>query len=197
MLTARIESNAWQRKLESIDETIRLHEIVIDTDLLGATRVQSQPRITRYNAITRSIYSALAAASPRALPIETITASVCMDCGVIPSAQEWHSFERRVRERLKVMSRRGQITRLHAPYGCLGGLWCDNSAAAKLSSLAASGLALDPLQGHMNAVPQAAIQDIRDRLDSDRSPVPSQITHAMEHARAQPRPRARDGRFAS
>lgn len=114
-----------KRDLAAIDRSIRLHEILINPKLIEATRVQSQPCTTRYGAITKAIYGALALAAPRAATTADVTNYVIAKCGFDDSAEKYQAMRIRIQHRLKDMVRLGTVCRLHTAQGSDHGVWCD------------------------------------------------------------------------
>ncbi len=123
------EIAALQRDLAALDQTIGLHEILIDTTKLGSTRVQLSPRLTEHGTMTRAILAALAQARPHAMTTYAVVSAVCMRCDLHPNADEYADIRYRVRHRLKVLVREGRVARLHAPYSNTEGLWRDAGVA--------------------------------------------------------------------
>lgn len=140
----KLQICALQQDLAAVDQTIGLHEILIDTTQLGATRVQLAPRLTDYGAITRAVLTVLRKARPQTMTTDAIVSSVCVQCDLRPDTAEYADIRLRVRQRLKTLANEGKVSRLHAPYSNTGGLWRaagveDGSATQECERLAPYG----------------------------------------------------------
>ena len=113
---------ALKLDLAAIDRSIQLHEILINPKLIEATRVQAKPCTTRYGAVTRAIYRALALAAPQAVTTADVTNYVIAECGI---EEEYQSMRIKIQHRLKDMVGLGTVCRLHPVQGATHGYWCD------------------------------------------------------------------------
>lgn len=77
-----------QCDLEAIDRALRMHEIPVAPEKIGAVRFQSNPSRSGYGQITRLIYKALARSHPCSLTTTKITA--CIKTGM--QRNSWTGF---------------------------------------------------------------------------------------------------------
>jgi hypothetical protein len=105
----KLQISALQKDLAALDQTIGLHEILIDTSKLGATHVQLAPRLTAYAKMTRAVLTALRNARPEPMTTDAIVSSVCIQCDLHPDAAEYVDMRRRVRHRLKSLVADGKV----------------------------------------------------------------------------------------
>ena len=119
------EIQILERDLAAISAVIQMHEIVVDPNELGTTRVQRRPRRSGYGAMTSAILSCLAKVYPQSLNTDEITAAVSVQCNWT-TVQDRFESRIPVRKLLGKMSITGKVVRLHAPYGGghQMGRWC-------------------------------------------------------------------------
>lgn len=157
-----LEIQALHMNLSALDQTIQQHEILIDTEKLGATRIQTVPRHTGHGAMTRAIHTALAQACPKALSTDAIAAFVCTYCELQLSPEEFRQLRYSVRVRLKALVAEGEVARLHPSQGGISGLWCHTSIAPKLRKLVEQGRE-ENLKNPLTKVPQLGFREIMAR----------------------------------
>lgn len=112
-----------KQDLESIDRTLRMHEIRIDPSRLQATIFQSSPSTSKYGQLTRLIYKALATSKTGVMTTSKITAFVMNGLGLEPTPEQTKETHHRVRHRLEGLYETKRVMRLHPRQTSKEGSW--------------------------------------------------------------------------
>lgn len=114
---------ALRRDLQSVDNTLGLHEIQINPDIIAPIRTQDAERHSSHGEMTRAIFECLRLAGGQSVSTNEFVDYVALAIGFNLTEVNYREFREKIRWRLKNLCGEGKIRRLHQVKGCIVGKW--------------------------------------------------------------------------
>lgn len=112
-----------RRDLQSVDNTLGLHEIQINPELIAPLRTQDAERHSSHGGMTRAIFERLKLAGGKSVTTLELTDYVAIAMGLELTDENYQEVKEKIRWRLKNLCAEGKIRRLHQVKGCIVGRW--------------------------------------------------------------------------
>ncbi len=109
--------------LQAVDNTLGLHEIQINPDIIPPIRTQDAERHSDHGAMTRAIFERLKLAGGQSVSTLEFTDYVAVAMGLELTDNNYQEFRKKISWRLKCLCTEGKIRRLHQVKGSLVGRW--------------------------------------------------------------------------
>lgn len=120
--------------LKSVDNTLGLHNIQINPDIISPIRTQDAERHSAHGGMTRAIFERLKLAGGRSVSTLELTDYVALTIGLELTDDTFQVFRKKISWRLKDLCAEGKIHRLHQVKGAIVGRWTLPSDPATLES---------------------------------------------------------------
>lgn len=134
--------------LKAVDNTLGLHEIQINPDIIPPIRTQDAERHSSHGGMTRAIFERLKLAGGQSITTLELTDYVAVALGVELADENYQEFRKKISWRLKNLCTEGKIRRLHQVKGCIVGRWILPDDPSKLDA------ALHPKYGRPHKKPR-------------------------------------------
>jgi len=112
-----------RKDLQGVDNTLGLHEIQINPDIIPPIRPQDAALSSNHGAMTRAIFERLRLAGGQSVSTFEFTDYVAIAIGLELTDNNYQEFRKRISWRLKKLCSEGKIQRLHQVKGAIVGEW--------------------------------------------------------------------------
>lgn len=109
--------------LQAVDNTLGLHEIQINPDIIPPIRTQDAERYSNHGAMTRAIFERLKLAGGQSVSTFELTDYVAIALEVKLTDKNYQEFRQKISWRLKCLCAQGKVRRLHQVKGAIVGRW--------------------------------------------------------------------------
>lgn len=120
--------------LKAVDNTLGLHEIQINPDIIPPIRTQDAERHSSHGGMTRAIFECLKLAGGQSVSTFELTEHVAVVIGLKLTVENYQEFRKKISWRLKGLCSAGKIRRLHQVKGCIVGRWILTDNPSKLDA---------------------------------------------------------------
>lgn len=109
--------------LQAVDNTLALHEILINPDIIPPIRTQDAEKHSEHGAMTRAIFERLKLAGGQSVSTFEITDYVAIALDFKLTDKNYQDFRLKISWRLKNLCAQGKVRRLHQVKGAIVGRW--------------------------------------------------------------------------
>ena len=120
--------------LQSVDNTLGLHEIQINPDIIPPICTPDADGLFAHGELTSTIFECFKLAGGRSVSTLEITDFVAIKIGVELTSDNYQIFRKKISWRLKNLCADGKIRRLHQVKGAVVGRWALPDDLAELDS---------------------------------------------------------------
>lgn len=125
---------SMRNDLQAVDNTLGLHEIQINPDIIPPIRTQDSERHSDHGAMTRAIFERLKLAGGQSVSTFEFTDYVAIAIGLDLTENNYQEFRKKLSWRLKNLCTEGKIRRLHQAKGAIVGRWALSDDPAVLEA---------------------------------------------------------------
>lgn len=112
-----------RRDLQAVDNTLGLHDIQINPDIIPPINTPDAERYSDHGAMTRAIFERLKLAGGQSVSTFELTDHVAVAIGFKLSDNNYQEFRKKISWRLKNLCAKGKVQRLHQVKGAIIGRW--------------------------------------------------------------------------